>query len=77
MELSIIILNFNTHELTLNCVNSIVDQYKPELDNGKIEIILVDNGSSDESVEKFKKLEIKGLKFIESKKNLGFQEVVI
>lgn len=72
MELSIIILNFNTLDLTLNCINSIVEQYKIELESKKFEIILVDNGSTDGSSEKFKKLNIQGLKFIESKKNLGF-----
>ena len=74
MELSIIILNFNTYELTINCVNSIVEQYKEELETKKFEIILVDNGSTDKSPEKLKKLDIKGLKFIESKKNLGFSK---
>lgn len=74
MELSIIILNFNTLDLTLNCLSSIVNEYKEELANKKFEIILVDNGSTDGSLEKFKKLDILGLKIIESKKNLGFSK---
>jgi len=74
MDLSIVILNYNTKELTLNCINSIFSEYKKELDDLKFEIILVDNNSEDESLEAFKKLKIKGLKLIESKENLGFSK---
>lgn len=72
MELSIIILNYNTKDLTLDCINSIVDQYKKELTDNKFEIILVDNNSEDQSIEDFKKLKVLGLTIIESKENLGF-----
>jgi N-acetylglucosaminyl-diphospho-decaprenol L-rhamnosyltransferase len=74
MDLSIIILSFNTKDLTLNCLNSIVDQYQKELSNNQFEIILVDNGSSDDSLEAIKKLNIQNLKIIESKENLGFSK---
>lgn len=72
VELSIIILNYKTKDLTLNCVRSIVEQYKKELDNGKFEIILVDNNSEDDSVKAFNRLKINNLQIIESKENLGF-----
>lgn len=41
MKVSIIILNYNTSRLTLNCINSI-HKYLP---NGTYEIIVVDNAS--------------------------------
>ena len=57
MELSIIILNYKTKDLTVNCINSIVEQYKKELDEDKFEIIVVDNASEDGSFEAILKLE--------------------
>jgi GT2 family glycosyltransferase len=42
-ELSIIIVNFNTKELTFQCLNSIFSQkWKTSY-----EVVLVDNGSTD------------------------------
>jgi hypothetical protein len=74
MELSIIILNYNTKDLTIECINAIVEQYKPELEKEQFEIVLVDNASSDDSLEAIKKLKINGLKLVESKENLGFSK---
>lgn len=74
MDLSIIILNYNTKELTINCIKSIVEQYKNQLDKKQFEIIVVDNASDDNSLESLKKLKIEGLKVIESKENLGFSK---
>jgi GT2 family glycosyltransferase len=72
MDLSIIILSFNTKDLTINCLDSIVDQYKQELKNNQFEIVLVDNNSSDGTLEAVRKLNIQNLKLVESKENLGF-----
>jgi len=72
MELSIIILSFNTKDLTLNCINSIVEQYREELEKKQFEIILIDNASSDGTQDLVKKLKIQNLKIIGSKENLGF-----
>ncbi len=74
MELSIIILNYKTIDLTTSCINSIVEQYKKELDENKFEIIVVDNNSEDESFEALSNLmpTISNFKVLESKENLGF-----
>lgn len=64
MELSIVIVNFNTSKLTRECIDSI-KKFPPE---GKYEIIVVDNGSEE-------KLEIKEgpqLKIIKNDQNFGF-----
>jgi hypothetical protein len=74
MELSIIILNYNTKDLTIECINSLVEQYKQEFEKEQFEIILVDNASSDDSLEAIGKLKTIGLKIIESKENLGFSK---
>ena len=76
MELSIIILSYNTKDLTINCLNSIVEQYKQELDKDRFEIIVVDNASSDDSLAAILRLKskISNLKLIESKENLGFSK---
>ena len=65
MELSIIILSYNTKDLTLNCINSIVEQYKNELDKNQFEIFVVDNASVDGSLQTLQGLKISGLKIIE------------
>ncbi len=65
IELSIIIVNFNTKKLTLDCIKSIRNS-KPNI---KYEIIVVDNASSDGSVNSLKKLKIN---LVKNKENLGF-----
>lgn len=66
MDVSIIIVNYNTKHITHNCIESIVSFTK----NISYEIILVDNASSDGSIDFFKEYE--GIRFINSEVNLGF-----
>ena len=70
MKLSVIILSYNTKDLLKNCLESI-RKYTYGLE---FEIIVVDNGSKDESVEEVKKFKMQNLKLkiIENKTNLGF-----
>lgn len=72
--LSIVILNYNTKDLTLQCIKSIQDNYKKQLESGEFEIIIVDNNSTDDSVFSIKKkvLSIENIKFLENKENVGF-----
>ena len=51
--LSIIIVNLNTKDLTVGCIRSVEKEAK----NLSFEVLLTDNGSSDGSVEAFKKIE--------------------
>ena len=74
LELSIIILNYNTADLTVNCINSINDQYKKELEEEKFEIVVVDNNSIDDSLEKLQKMKVKNLRIVKSDENLGFSK---
>lgn len=72
ISLSIIIVSFNTKDITKNCLLSLKKNFsKYPLD---YEIIVVDNASKDGSVEMLKKIEKnwKNLKIILSKENLGF-----
>src|SRR3989344_4262041 len=69
-DLSIVIVNWNTKELVLDCINSIIES-KTKV---KYEIIVVDNGSTEGSVEALRK--IKEIKLIENKENLGFAKAV-
>lgn len=50
IQLSIIIVNFNTPLLTLACLNSLVQSFPSK----QWEIIIVDNGSTDDSVSKIR-----------------------
>jgi len=67
-DVSIILVNYNTKEITTSCIRSIFQNTK----GIKFEIIVVDNNSSDGSVECLKR-EFNGkIKLIESDVNLGF-----
>jgi len=68
VDLSIIILNFNTSSLLADCLNSIAVTEK----NGiALETIVVDNASTDNSVQVIKD-NFPWVKLVASKKNLGF-----
>lgn len=72
MNLSIIIISWNTRELTLKCLRSIFDYIK----NINLEVFLVDNNSSDGTVaavaEYKKENNLENLKIIVNKENVGF-----
>ncbi|MCP2029201.1 GT2 family glycosyltransferase [Flavobacterium sp. HSC-32F16] len=67
MDVSIIIVNYNTKELLANCIASIYRNTKEV----NFEIIIVDNASIDGSQE-FVKENFPEVLLIESKENLGF-----
>ena len=64
IKFSIIIPTWNTADITKKCVQTI-NKYIPNT-----EIIVVDNGSQDNTVQDLKKF--KNIKVIENKSNLGF-----
>ena len=70
---SIIVPNFNTKEVTLRCIKSIVENTKISY-----EIIVVDNGSTDGSQDAIRNLQftIFNLQTIFNEKNLGFARAV-
>lgn len=68
LDLSIIILNYNTKDLLRDCLKSVQRAKK----NGfSWQVAVVDNASSDDSVAMVKK-EFPEIKLIASQKNLGF-----
>lgn len=68
MDVSVIIVNYNTLELTKNTIDSVIEKTK-ELN---YEIILVDNASIDGSVEFFEKEYKNKIVLIKNNENLGF-----
>ena len=66
MDVSVIIVNYNTKQMTLDCINSVFEQTK----DISFEVFLVDNNSTDGSLELFNK--DTRIHFIESGENLGF-----
>lgn len=66
MDVSVIIINYNTKQMTSECIDSVIEKT-----NGiKYEIILVDNASTDGSKEFFE--HDKRVKYIYSTENKGF-----
>lgn len=68
VSLSIIVVSYNTREITLECLRSVYRETKiPEF-----EIIVLDNASTDGSVEAIKSEFGEKIKFIASDNNYGF-----
>ncbi len=72
VELSIILISYNTAKITTDCIESIYNSQG--IASLSFEVIVLDNNSSDESISKIKKLQqtYSSLKLIESKENTGF-----
>jgi len=66
-DLAVIILNYNTKKITLECLGSIMDK---QWEN-KINVVVVDNASSDGSVAAIRK-KYPEIKIISSPENIGF-----
>jgi len=67
MQLSVIIVNWNVKGLVINCIRSI-HEHKRDL---SVEVIVVDNGSSDDSVEALRS-QFPDITVMAMKSNLGF-----
>ncbi len=67
MQLSVIIINYNTFQLTCNCIQSLYDK----LINVDFEIVLVDNASVECDPKLFQE-KFPGIKLIASAENTGF-----
>ena len=71
--LSVIVLSYNTWDLTKKCLLSVIDNYKEDIDKGKIELILADNGSSDGTIDEIRRSRfLEKIKIVENDKNYGF-----
>ncbi len=72
MDLSIIIVSYNTSQITKDCIESVVLSLQSS--EIKYEIVVIDNDSSDDSVEQLRILrtKYKQLQLLESDKNVGF-----
>ena len=68
MDLSVVIVNYQTFELTKNTINSILEYDHPF----SYEIFVVDNASGDDSLARLKDYFEDNVRFIASKENNGF-----
>ena len=69
-KVTAIIVNWNDKDVIVECIQSILDQNR-----NKIDIIISDNGSKDDSVEFIRK-RFPSIKIIENGENLGFGSAV-
>lgn len=70
MDISIIIVNYNSDHLLYDCIQSIIKQ----IEGIDYEIIVVDNMSSDDSFSRCQKISANQLKLIQSGDNMGFSK---
>jgi len=68
--LSIIIVSYNTADITINCLKSILTD--KGLNLTPFEIIVIDNNSHDDSIKKIEALKKDSLKIIKNNFNAGF-----
>lgn len=68
MDVSIIIVNYRSAQMVIDCVHSVFDNTT----GLKYEIIIVDNASGDDSVEKLEETFGRKITVISSPQNLGF-----
>src|SRR5687767_1571815 len=76
VDLSIIILNYNTKKITLEAISSIEKNYPGDVASGNYEVIVTDNASPDGSLAAFeeykKKTKIKSFHVVDNGGNIGF-----
>lgn len=68
MKVSVIIVNYNSGRLLLDCVESI-HKSRPPFD---VEIVVVDNASKDDSIAVLERESFANVELIKSRNNLGF-----
>ena len=69
-KVTTIIVNWNDKDVTGDCIQSILDQDRPDID-----IIVSDNGSDDGSVDSIRE-QFPSVQIIENEKNIGFDSAV-
>lgn len=78
VDLSVIVVSFNTKTVTKKCLEALLKNlylYSPQI---TYELIIVDNGSVDGSINLIEKIKVKhqvnkiNIKFIKNRKNIGF-----
>ena len=67
MQLSVIIVNYNSKELLKNCIESVINATK----DIEVETIIIDNNSTDDSWDYISSLQLTGMSF-RMNNNLGF-----
>lgn len=69
-DLYIVVVSYNPGEKIVACLKSLQQAKVPK--EWQIKILVVDNGSSDDSVKNVRQLQVKELRVIENERNLGF-----
>lgn len=67
VELSVVIVNWNTRQMTCDCIRSVL----AHADGLAVEVVLVDNGSDDGTVDAVRR-EFPGVVVVANSENLGF-----
>lgn len=70
MEVSLIILTYNSGKYIDDLLQGLIEKYKEEIQEKKLEILVADNNSQDETLKLLKKY--KEVRVVENGENLGF-----
>ncbi|MBI3967978.1 MAG: glycosyltransferase family 2 protein [Chloroflexi bacterium] len=72
VALSVVVVSFNTHELLRACLDSVLSQRLPPERGDRLELIVVDNASSDGSADMVETVFGDSVGLVRNKWNLGF-----
>jgi len=75
-EVSIIILTYNSSRHITQLLESLIDKYFEQIKNTRLEIIVADNSSQDDTTEKVLSIKNKvpNIKFVQNGGNVGFSK---
>lgn len=72
LQVSIIILTYNSDKYIKGLLEGILKEYKKEIDENSYEVIVVDNASSDATSKLVASFEKDGVLLIKNPENIGF-----
>ena len=70
MDISLIIINYNSKNYLKNCLKSCINQKTKY----KFEVILIDDASTDNSLNNISEIKSKSLRIFKNKKNMGIEK---
>src|ERR1035437_7391757 len=71
-DISVIILTYNSQKYIGELLESLISKYKEEILKDRLEIIVCDNNSADDTLKKVGEVKTEKLRIVVNKENSGF-----